>query len=85
MWGSSKEVLQTGDREEQRGFTDHCMGFPWTVENLENKNDHRNVMDHDKLVKSHGICYQSWNFTNFAPELYQVFNHHFCIKFRCRV
>ena len=33
-------------------------------------------MEHDKLAKSRGICDQSWNFTNFAPELYQI-----CILF----
>ena len=30
------------------------------------------VMEHEKLVKSNGICDQSWNFTNFAPELHQI-------------
>ena len=41
--------------------------------NLENENGHGKVMEHEKLAKGHGICfYQLWNFTNFAPELYQI-------------
>ena len=30
------------------------------------------VMEHKQLAKSHGIYYQSWDFINFAPELYQI-------------
>ena len=37
--------------------------------NLENENGHGKVMEQEKLAKSHGIL---WNFTNFAPELYQI-------------
>ena len=28
-------------------------------------------MEYEKFAKSHGILYLSWDFTNFAPELYQ--------------
>ena len=30
------------------------------------------VMEHEKLAKSHGIFYQSWNFTNFVPQFHQI-------------
>ena len=29
-------------------------------------------MVHAKLAKVMEICYQSWNFTNFAPKLYEI-------------
>ena len=48
-------------------------GFPRRLENLENENGHGKVTEHEQLAKIHGSLCVSWNFTNFAPELYQFF------------
>ena len=42
--------------------------FPQRLENLENENGHGKALEHDKLGKSHGTFYQSWNLTNVVPE-----------------
>ena len=47
-------------------------GFLRKLENLENESGHGKVMKHEKLARSHGFFYQSWNYTKFAPELNQI-------------
>ena len=48
------------------------------LENPDNENVHGKVMDHAKLAKIQVMefCDQSWNFTKFASELYQIFGCH---------
>ena len=47
--------------------------FPQRLENLENEHGHGKVMEHGKnWPKVMEFCDQSWNFTIFAPELYQI-------------
>ena len=39
---------------------------------MENENGHGKVMEHEKLNCVIELRDQSWNSTNFAPELYQI-------------
>ena len=46
-------------------------GFPWRLENLENKDGHGKVMEHAKLAKSHGILLSVMAFYQFCPQIVQ--------------
>ena len=47
-------------------------GFPQRLENLENENGHEWAWTMKNCPKVMEFCYQSWDFTNFAPALYQL-------------
>ena len=51
---------------------DYISGFPRRLENLENENGHEMSSNMQNWPKVMEFSYQSWHFTNFTLQLYEI-------------